>query len=64
MASGLRDLNREYLMNNFKQAALAVLLTGVAALADAQTFPDKPVRVIIPYAPGGGLQRHTSRHRR
>src|SRR5471030_473626 len=41
-------------MNKFRQLALGVLLTGFAVLAGAQAFPDRAVRVIVPYAPGGG----------
>ena len=31
----------------------AVCLTFVCAAAFAQSFPDRPVRVIVPYPPGG-----------
>ena len=33
---------------------LFLLLLALAGAAGAQAFPDRPVRVIIPYAPGGG----------
>jgi tripartite-type tricarboxylate transporter receptor subunit TctC len=34
--------------------ALAATLAGAAALACAQSYPSKPVRLIVPYPPGGG----------
>ncbi|MDP1534999.1 MAG: tripartite tricarboxylate transporter substrate binding protein, partial [Rubrivivax sp.] len=33
-------------------AGLLALAVGVAA-ASAQSYPDKPVKLIVPYAPGG-----------
>jgi tripartite-type tricarboxylate transporter receptor subunit TctC len=32
---------------------LAILLAGFFPLAQAQTFPTKPITIIVPYAPGG-----------
>ncbi len=41
-------------MNHCFRFALALLAAGLSAMASAQSFPDRPVKIIIPYAPGGG----------
>lgn len=34
---------------------LGVVLSGLAAIANAQTWPTKPVRIVVPFASGGGV---------
>jgi tripartite-type tricarboxylate transporter receptor subunit TctC len=35
-------------------AGLAALALASPSLAGAETFPEKPIKIIVPYAPGGG----------
>jgi hypothetical protein len=48
-------------MHMFKQmkilliVALAVCVTG--ALAYAEGYPNKPIKLVVPYPPGGGIDR-------
>ena len=39
--------------SNMRRALLCCALAGVAAIAGAQEYPNKPIRIIVPFAPGG-----------
>ncbi len=41
-------------MNRFLEVVLAAMLMAFSAASGAQTFPEKSVRIVIPYVPGGG----------
>ncbi len=40
-------------MKKFALGLAAIFATGVSAFASAQAFPNKPIRLIVPFAPGG-----------
>ncbi len=42
-------------MTKLKSFALAITLAAAALPAAAQTFPDHPIRIIVPQPPGGGF---------
>jgi tripartite-type tricarboxylate transporter receptor subunit TctC len=40
-------------MNTFKKLSTALALGCLASFSSAQVWPDKPVKLVVPYAPGG-----------
>ncbi|HWP89936.1 MAG TPA: tripartite tricarboxylate transporter substrate binding protein, partial [Burkholderiales bacterium] len=41
-------------MNHLKHAILLAAMFAFAATAPAQTYPAKPIRIVVPAVPGGG----------
>jgi tripartite-type tricarboxylate transporter receptor subunit TctC len=49
----MRDIKRRGQLSIVARLAFAVALAGATASAHAQAWPDRPVRLIVPSAPGG-----------
>ena len=56
MANGMSHYPRRTLLRSLCAIALVVcaLATPASAQSDASSYPDRPVRIIVPYPPGGG----------
>jgi hypothetical protein len=44
---------KRYLPSSLLQIFLGCLLIGFCTLAEAQNYPNRPIKVVIPFAPGG-----------
>lgn len=44
----------EQLAGNLQALSLMVIAVGATALVHAQTFPTAPIRIVVPFPPGGG----------
>jgi tripartite-type tricarboxylate transporter receptor subunit TctC len=50
----MQTLNRNHLLRrSLLCSAAALAITGVAPLAQAQQYPNKPITMVVPYPPGG-----------
>lgn len=43
-------------MNRFRRLTAAVFLAALPALVDAQAYPSRPIRIVVPFPAGGDLE--------
>jgi hypothetical protein len=44
---------RRHEMRNFRWLVVALALFGAVKMADAQPYPNRPIRLIVPFPAGG-----------